>query len=165
MLLELLSSAKDLEELLLNVVATCTNLTFYACNIPATEVPNSREEEKIDAVLKSLAIHLSQCLFHENEELILESVRALGNLTRKKTVLRALRFNRIDEALVLLLNHPTLAIVTAVTGVIVNLSADTASRVSLMQMAVSICNPLTAVLKRASLRDLSLSLLVCQVTF
>ena len=56
-----------------------------------------KEIEKIDSVLRSLSLHLSQCLFHENEEVVLESVRALGNLTRRGSALRALREHRIDE--------------------------------------------------------------------
>lgn len=173
MLLELLSCTKNLEELLLNVVATCTNLTFYACNMIAVDHGprdggglnglSIREVEKIESVLRSLSLHLSQCLFHENEELVLETVRALGNLTRRKAVLGALRENRMDEALVLLLGHSNRAVTAAVTGSLINFSADVPSREALMKQATNICIPLTSVLRKASLKDLDLSLLVCQV--
>jgi hypothetical protein len=53
-----------------------------------------------------LSRHLSNCLFHDNEEILLESARALGNLTRNHEVTRSLIHTRSDEALLLLLGHP-----------------------------------------------------------
>jgi hypothetical protein len=33
---------------------------------------------RLERQLVSLSIHLSRCLFHENDEVVLESARALG---------------------------------------------------------------------------------------
>lgn len=104
MLMELLASSVNHEELLLNVVATCTNLTFYACNSNGFSgndrqvgylllwfdcyffayyllcvMQGAQFENKMVAVLTSMSVQLSHCLFHDNSELVLESARALGN--------------------------------------------------------------------------------------
>jgi hypothetical protein len=44
-----------------------------------------------------MAVQLSHCLFHENSELVLESARALGNLTRRPAVLVALQQHRVIQ--------------------------------------------------------------------
>ena len=36
------------------------------------------KEEKLEKQLVALSIQLTNCLFHENEEVVLESARALG---------------------------------------------------------------------------------------
>jgi hypothetical protein len=64
--------ALQCESQLLNVVAAVTNLTYY-------------EAEGLDPDNTStvtLTANLIQCLLHTNDEVVLEGVRALGNLTR-----------------------------------------------------------------------------------
>lgn len=159
---------------------------------------DGRAQDKIERSLVSLALHLSHCLFHDNEEVVLETSRALGetsislashplphpltsippccviaylrllmgcvsgNLTRSPGVLKALRTSRTDEALVLLLNHANRDVAAAVTGALVNLSADPGGRTALIRSA----NPapaLVTLLRKASLKDLPMAELVCQV--
>lgn len=171
MLVELLtcsSLSNEHEELLLNVVATATNLSFYACqpNVILSD-PNKQDNidlNRLERGLVSLTKKLANSLFHENDEVVLEASRALGNLTRSPVALISLRQSRTDEALVLLLSHSNMDIVTAVTGALINVSSGRASRRSLL----SRINPmvsLTNVLKRSSLKNISLSLLICQVLY
>jgi hypothetical protein len=75
------------EELLLNIVAACTNVTFYACQphllTPMSFGSGSVSQQLYSTRMQSLldmARHLSTCLFHDNEEIVLETARALGLL-------------------------------------------------------------------------------------
>ena len=108
-----------------------------------------------------MSTHLSQCLFHANTEIVLETARALGNLTRLPTVLTSLAQTRTDEALILLLSHKDMNVVSAVTGALINLSASPRSRPLLMQDGRAV-GALVSALRRSSLRNLSTSTLICQ---
>ncbi len=90
-MLQLLRTSTDdsrQEELLLNTVAACTNVTYYACQqLSLTEDdrrPSSssgreqRSADKLEQRLVDLSVQLTQCLFHENEEVVLETARVLG---------------------------------------------------------------------------------------
>jgi hypothetical protein len=128
--------------------------------------------------LQSLATRLSNYLFHENNEVVLEAARALGssefilstliinlwigNLTRCDAVIHSLCSTRAVEALVLLLNHPNTAILLAVTGALVNVSANIISTTALSESEKPVMN-LASVLRRSSFKNLQLSTLVCQV--
>jgi hypothetical protein len=120
----------------------------------------------------SLARLLSRCLFHENDEVVLETTRALGNLTRSRDVTRFLVNSRADEALLLLLDHRNSEIVSAATGALVNISADPIWRQCYISpeshQQVEKPNPFDAclgVLRRSALKDLRLSALLCQVIY
>lgn len=112
--------------------------------------------------LQSLATRLSNYLFHENNEVVLEAARALGNLTRCDAVIHSLCSTRAIEALVLLLNHSDTSILLAVTGALVNVSANIISTTALSESEKPVMN-LGAVLRRSSFKNLQLSTLVCQV--
>ena len=96
----------------MNVVATCTNVTYYACNHnnnqsytnthtdtnthinEQTSEPtvtnnneNINESLKITNLLQLIGIELLKCLFNENTEIILESLRAIGSCVTLRTVL------------------------------------------------------------------------------
>eukprot|EP01036_Dinobryon_divergens_P034222 gene34222-44208_t len=120
--------------------------------------------KKLEKSLLALSLHLSHCLFHENEEVVLETARVLGNLTRRKHVLDSIVANRTDEALILLLGHVNIEIVSAVTGALVNMSADFDSRQSLLRpdVCMNLMNSFTNILRKVSFKDISLSTLICQ---
>lgn len=75
------------EELLLNTVAACTNLSYYINNSPAVMgdsislsgtarmalVPKKLQKKWI-----LISQYLAQCLFHDNNEVVSESVKAYG---------------------------------------------------------------------------------------
>lgn len=48
---------------------------------------------------------ISPYLLHENEEMVIETARCLGNFSRDKTVRQLLAETRTDETLVMLLDH------------------------------------------------------------
>lgn len=69
-------------------------------------------------------IVLLPLLFSENQEMVMESVRALGNFSRDGDFRRDMMQTRGDEAMIILLDHSELQVVFAVCGVLVNLSSD-----------------------------------------
>ena len=71
--------------------------------------------------------------------------------------------NRSDEALVLLLGHQQSDIVSAVTGVLVNLSADVHCRHALLKPSSHLLAAFSDLLRRVSFQDIALSTLICQV--
>lgn len=106
----------DSEELVLNVVAAVTNLLFY-------DVPSNLlfEEEN-----KQLLCRLFRPLLLEsyNVEALVETARALGNLSRHADARRCMTGLRLDEILVILLDHDDRDLVFYVCGALVNLAAD-----------------------------------------
>jgi hypothetical protein len=180
------------EELLLNAVAACTNISYYACinvdkyaGITLSEqeeskvggesdegadefsyLPNPNPDSDDDRTalvsLCRMASLLASCLFHVNDEVVLEAARALGNLTRLPQVLQGLTLRRTDEALILLLGHRSMDVVAAVAGTLVNLSAHAGARANLWRNPAAV-DALTQALRRSSLRHMTTSMLVCQV--
>ena len=82
------------EELLLNVIAACTNITYYTSQFvnkiqvtAATDI-DSNNNKKVTAAstrrMIELSTHLAQCLFHDNTEIVLETARVLGKCTAPK---------------------------------------------------------------------------------
>jgi hypothetical protein len=111
------------EELVLNCVATVTNLSFY-------HHPNNVLFGNKQSILR----YLLPLLFSSNQEMVMESVRALGNFSRDADFRDDMLTTRADEAMVVLLDHSELQVVFAVCGVLVNLSSDPRHRTSLMQL-------------------------------
>lgn len=104
------------EELVLNVVAAITNLLFY-------DAPSNllfTEENK------QLLVRLFRPLLLEsyNSEALMETARALGNLSRHQDARHLMRDLRIDEILVILLDHDYRDLVYYICGVLVNLASD-----------------------------------------
>jgi hypothetical protein len=97
-----------------------------------------------------------------SENLVLFSANP-GNLSRCAAVRQSLISTRTDEALVLLLGHPQSEIVSAVTGVLVNVSADPACKTALLRPASALLVSFSDLLRRVSFKDLHLSTLICQV--
>jgi hypothetical protein len=97
-----------------------------------------------------------------SENLVLFSANP-GNLSRCAAVRQSLISTRTDEALVLLLGHPQSEIVSAVTGVLVNVSADPTCKTALLRPASALLVSFSDLLRRVSFKDLHLSTLICQV--
>lgn len=77
-------------------------------------------------------------------------------------VLQSLSDSRGDEALILLLDHPSLEVVAAVAGTLINVSANAKSR-TILYTNERAGHSLIGALRRASLANISTSLLICQV--
>lgn len=168
------------EEMLLNVIAALTNLTFYTCQFlqqqqqKQASSTDSRQIQRLERSLVTLSTHLSNSLFHENTEIVLETSRVLGNLTRRTIVIQSLIKNRMDEALLLLLlQHVQPDIVSSVAGVIVNFSSHSDGRKRLLQdtsvLAKSsvytngIVMKIAGLLRRLTMQDILIALLLSQV--
>jgi hypothetical protein len=149
------------EELLLNCISLTTNLTYYACKDGGDAVAGKH--------LVSIATSLSKFLFHENDDIVLESCRALGNLTRNIAVLRAFSSSRVDEALHLLLQHQHQEIISSVIGIYINATCISDSdpnprqRLFIVRDVDSLVKTLTGVLRRLSLKCPILSCMICKV--
>ncbi len=89
-------------------------------------------------------------------------ILVLGNLTRCDAVIHSLCATRAVEALILLLTHTDTNILLAVTGALVNVSANVLSTPSLTDSDKTVIH-LCGVLRRSSFKNLQLSTLVCQV--
>lgn len=98
---------------------------------------------------------------HRNTEIQLESARVLGNLTRIESVRRRLISTYGADLLVDLLKHEQWDVVTAVAGVMVNLSADGECKQELLASKALV--PLYWLLHKVGLEDPELSTLICQV--
>ncbi len=163
------------EEMLLNVVAALTNLTFYTCQYLSISQQQSngdtRQVQRLERSLVTLSSHLSNSLFHENSEIVLETCRVLGNLTRRSVVIQSLIKTRMDEALLLLLlQHVQPDVVSSVAGVIVNFSSHSDGRKRLLQdtgdMSTSsiynqcIWMKISGLLRKLTIQDVLIALLL-----
>ena len=110
-------SMADSEELVLNVVSAVTNLSFYY-----------NEENQILMNQKRLAKLLTPLLLDENEEAIVEAARSFGNFSRNPNVRAYMNAKRVNEMLVILLDHSNREIVFSVCGALMNLAGDKAHK-------------------------------------
>merc|ERR1711964_60966 len=153
-LLDLLGSKwlVDAEELVLNVVAAITNLLFFDTPDNLLFVPDT----------KQLLCRLFRPLLLENynPEALVESARALGNLSRHSDARQQLLQLRVDEVLVILLDHSNRDLVYYLCGVLVNLAADPACAPRLASLKVTV--KLAELLHDAP-EDVELALCVCKV--
>eukprot|EP00928_Gymnodinium_smaydae_P012508 TRINITY_DN14531_c0_g5_i1.p1 TRINITY_DN14531_c0_g5~~TRINITY_DN14531_c0_g5_i1.p1 ORF type:complete len:868 (-),score=193.45 TRINITY_DN14531_c0_g5_i1:100-2646(-) len=155
-LLEMLGSKSisDSEELVLNVVAAVTNLLFY-------DVPSNLlfQEEN-----KTLLCRLFRPLLLEsyNVEALIETARALGNLSRHVEARRCMAQIRVDEILAILLDHDDRDLVFYVCGALVNLAADPES-VTRLTTVCPVLQKLGKLLVDAPADDIQLQLVAVKV--
>lgn len=123
---------------------------------------------RIEKMLVTLSSHLKCHLFHENAEIVLETARVLGNLTRRASVVDNLMQQHVHRALLLLLDHSQLDIVVAVLGTLVNMSSHPDGRQGLLQPFGEdgdVIDRLDGLLKRCSLQHMPVLGLTCQVLY
>lgn len=172
--------SSEQEEMQLNVIAALTNLTFYSCQqldtltapsmsaAPADAAAQHKKEAvRLEKLLATIAVSVSDGLFHENTEIVLETGRVLGNLTRRPLVITTLVKRRIDEALLMLLTHINTEVIAAIAGVFVNFSACQEGRLALLQRTqpVVIVPHLSSMLRRLQLKDVQIAMLFTQVCY
>eukprot|EP00742_Colponemidia_sp_Colp-10_P010569 GILJ01011618.1.p1 GENE.GILJ01011618.1~~GILJ01011618.1.p1 ORF type:complete len:893 (+),score=114.41 GILJ01011618.1:70-2748(+) len=112
------------EELSLNVASVVTNLLYY----------HSDDKNLLltaEARMELTTLFLPLLMQHRNEEILMEAVRAFGNLSRHKDVRRQMERLRVVEALSILLDHTLRDLVFYVCGVFVNMSSDSSQCASL----------------------------------
>jgi len=155
-LLDMLGAKRisDSEELVLNVVAAITNLLFY------DEPSNLLFHEEH----KPLQCRLFRPLLLEsyNIEALIETARALGNLSRHADVRECMVSLRLDEILVILLDHEDRDLVFYVCGALVNLGADP-NCISRLLDSTPLLQKLGRLLADAPPEDLALQLVSVKV--
>jgi hypothetical protein len=117
-LLDILGAKRisDSEELVLNVVSAVTNLLFY--DVPSNLLSQDYNKQLLCRLFRPLLLE------SYNDEALQETARALGNLSRHEDARRCMVELRLDEILVILLNHDERDLVYYVCGTLVNLAMD-----------------------------------------
>jgi hypothetical protein len=181
-LLSITNSTVEEEEMLLNVIAALTNLTFYSCQFidmkiseeentgvgvaTASNTATHKFVARLDRALIAIAQRVADGLFHENTEIVLETARVFGNLTRRSSVVQLLFRKRIDEALLMLLTHISTDVISAVAGVFVNISAYAEGRVLLLQREDPYFIPhVSGMLRKLTLKDVPIAILLTQILY
>eukprot|EP01010_Urceolus_cornutus_P001118 NODE_1635_length_815_cov_253.938642_g1273_i0.p1 GENE.NODE_1635_length_815_cov_253.938642_g1273_i0~~NODE_1635_length_815_cov_253.938642_g1273_i0.p1 ORF type:complete len:246 (-),score=70.95 NODE_1635_length_815_cov_253.938642_g1273_i0:21-758(-) len=98
----------------MNTISCITNLAYYE------QDSNYIVQHSLERVVPSIAL----LMLHDHPDIVHQSVQAFGNFSRSAEVRTWMIEKRIDEAIVLLMDHPDIGVVTAVCGVLMNFSAD-----------------------------------------
>ncbi|XP_064615586.1 armadillo repeat-containing protein 2-like [Liolophura sinensis] len=141
------------EELVLNIMATINNLSFYP-------VKTSAIMAKPILVAESL-FHIMKLVLTQNMEAMIECARVFGNLTRQKTVRDYLYKKKICEVMITLLDSGSREVVYVACGVLINMMADEEKRPVLKREGG--VNKLLEVLRDFGKTDWQLASMVCQV--
>jgi len=140
------------EELVLNAVSAVTNLSFYDV-----------EQNVILQKQEMIGTRLQPLLLHENDEAVIESVRAYGNFSRAQDAKDRMVETHVDEVMIMLLDHGNTEVVYSVCGVLMNLVADPKYKDVLSRMdGVS---RLINVIVRSGVTDVGLSVIACRALF
>ncbi len=100
-----------------------------------------RRNSKCDAH-QNIHIHTHICIYIHTHICIYihtHTHRAFGNLSREDETRNVMHITRVDEAMVLLLDHSQRDVVAAVAGVLVNLSSDRKCAGIYMCVCVCVC--------------------------
>ena len=189
------------EELCLNVVSTLANFSFYngrgensdstaasvlsssALNATTDSIVEGEEDEMVDYVAESrcgIVRRLVPLMLHPNEDMKVESLRALGNFSRSADTRRTLvaddkRGAGGDqvavtniwpiEVLAILLDHQRREIVFTACGVFTNLLADVDVRREALWRPIDggcVASRLVAVVWDAGLDDVEMATIACR---
>merc|ERR1719305_75021 len=104
------------EELVLNTMAATTNLLFYGEQANGNLLFSAESKELLCRLLRPLLLE------SYNVEALIETARALGNLSRHEDARKCMVSLRLDEILVILLDHQDRDLVFYVCGALVNLA-------------------------------------------
>jgi biotin-(acetyl-CoA carboxylase) ligase len=97
---------------------------------------------------------------YDHPDAVLESARAFGNLSRSEAVLEWMRETRVDEVMLILIDHSRTDIVHAICGILINMTNDSHGRHIEMFIKGSLPDRLLEVLDRA---DVHLVTLIMQI--
>ena len=103
------------EELVLNTVACLTNLLYF--DIPGKEYLTAASRLLVFSKLPPLLVS------NFNEELTIETLRALGNLTRHESICKELPGMFMIEVLFMILDHSNYSILYYDLGCLINISS------------------------------------------
>jgi len=140
------------EELVLNAVSAVTNLSFY--DIEGNIILDNQE---------GIGTRLQPLLLHENDEAVIESVRAYGNFSRAQEARDRMVDTHVDEVMIMLLDHGNTEVVYSVCGVLMNIVADQKYKDVLSRMDG--VTRLIKVVVRSGVTDVGLSVIACRALF
>jgi len=140
------------EELVLNTVSAITNISFY-----------ESDENLILLQQDKIGIRLQPLLLHENDEAVIESVRAYGNFSRTSEARDKMVETHVDEVMIMLLDHANAEVVYSVCGVLMNMVADAKHKDVLSRMDG--VDRLIKVVVRSGVADVGLSVIACRALF
>ncbi|TNV74288.1 hypothetical protein FGO68_gene13245 [Halteria grandinella] len=139
------------EEFILNSVSCATNLLFY--DTPSKEV--MFDEDLRIKIFKAVKMYVLETT---NEELQIEAVRVLSNLSRHARLCEEFVTDRqFIEALILILDHTLRELVFYTIGIIINMTMHDSPRAKLCQQQPLLVSKLTDVLKDANIEDMDLA--------
>ena len=137
------------EEFILNAISAVTNILYY--DTPQTPLFNIELRQKVFHTFKNYL------LATQNEEIQIETVRVLSNLSRHRE-LSAAEFSQEEEflgMLVVVLDHTIRDLVFYSVGIIINMSLHEEVRPALLKLPV--VDKLIDVLRDANLEDMDLA--------
>ncbi|CAK9053235.1 Modification methylase Rho11sI (M.Rho11sI) (Bsu P11s) (Cytosine-specific methyltransferase Rho11sI) [Durusdinium trenchii] len=138
----------------LNVVAAITNLLFY--DVPSNLLFQEDTKQLLCRLFRPLLLE------SYNIEALIESARALGNLSRHADARQCMSSLRLDEILVILLDHDDRDLAFYACGALVNLAADPES-IPRLTDATPAVPKLTKLLADAPADDPALQLVAIKV--
>lgn len=137
------------EELVLNVLATLNNISFYAG--PSSHLVDMQED---------IASLLLQVVLQDSGDCLLECIRVYGNLSRYPNIRKLLRETKVDEIVITLLDSGRMELVYASCGILINMMVDAPWRATLARMGG--VRKLIDVLRDLACEDWQLASLVCK---
>ncbi|XP_044752199.1 armadillo repeat-containing protein 2 isoform X2 [Coccinella septempunctata] len=143
---------KKNQELVLAILGTLNNLSFYYITETEQDVFHVRQVDIIEGI--------SEYTKSTNDEYVVEAMRILGNLSRSKITISYTVKNNIFQTLIELLDHSENRILKTTLGVFVNLMADNKSRTLFKKRGgVKKC---ISILEKYGQSDWLMGTLVCQ---
>jgi hypothetical protein len=137
------------EEFILNAISCITNVLFY--DVPNRELLN--DEIRI-AIFNSIKLYI---LATQNEEIQIETVRVLSNLSRHaKLCDEFVSDSTFLEALTVVLDHTLRDLVFYSVGIIINITLHDDSRIKILEKDI-VVPKLVDVLKDSNIEDIDLS--------
>eukprot|EP00002_Diphylleia_rotans_P030346 TRINITY_DN6227_c0_g1_i1.p2 TRINITY_DN6227_c0_g1~~TRINITY_DN6227_c0_g1_i1.p2 ORF type:complete len:400 (-),score=76.22 TRINITY_DN6227_c0_g1_i1:525-1724(-) len=143
---------QDHEEFILNVVAVVTNLSYF-------ETPDNIVLLEVDEYSKLLV----PILFFDNEEGLVEAIRAFGNFSRSPEGRASMKASRATDAITILLDHSNIDVLSACCGVLMNLSSDPEHRAHIIH--VNCIDRLISILTTVGIDEPQLSSRACKILY
>lgn len=137
------------EEFILNAISCITNILFY--DIPQQELLN---DDIRTAIFNSIKLYI---LATQNEEIQIETVRVLSNLSRHAVLCNEFVTDATFlEALTVVLDHTLRDLVFYSVGIIINITLHEESRHAILERE-TVIPKLIDVLKDSNIEDIDLS--------
>lgn len=141
------------EEFILNAISCITNVLFY--DLPQNELLTN--EIRTD-IFNSIKLYI---LATQNEEIQIETVRVLSNLSRHSALCDEFVDDKTFlEALTVVLDNTLRDLVYYSVGIIINVTLHPKSRMNILESTSNVVPKLIDVLKDSNIEDIDLSKVV-----